>query len=262
MKKKPFILVVVPFKDEESFVLNFVDSLFKSVVNEFSYSLLLWDDGSTDDTLDSLIKYIDNSIPIFKHNNVEYTQTAFDIVEYSKSLNQYDYLLLVNSDVKFEPETMISLVETLNCNSNVAAVGGKVVDYYDLEIKHTGTRLVNGEIVDPYVGLNMSDSKTNFVERRLWVTGCCVLYNLNILRKEHLNFDLEFKPSYFEEADLMTKLNVMGYSVMYEPKAVVRHLVNATHNKERDKYENVFWTNWNKYLEKWKPKFESKELQF
>jgi GT2 family glycosyltransferase len=263
MKKKSFILVMVPFKDEIPLVLDFINSLFKSSVHEFSFSFILWDDGSNNDEIEVLKRSIDGSILILKHGNVGYTQAAFNCVEFAKSQQDFTHLLLVNSDVKFEKDTMMNLVQLADSNSNIVAVGGKVVDYrLPNTILHTGTRLENGSIVDPYCKLHRDDPKANFVERRLWVNGCCVLYNLDILRKENLNFDLEFKPSYFEEADLMTKLNVMGYSVMYEPKAIIHHLVNATHNKERDRYEKVFWTNWNKYLEKWSPKFKSKELQF
>ena len=44
--------------------------------------------------------------------------------------------------------------------------------------------------------------------------------------------------------------------------AKVEHVMNATHSKEREKYEKILWGNWNKYLTKWKPYFNSKSLQF
>lgn len=260
--KNPYVLVIVPFKDETKLLVEFINSLFRSYVTGFSYSLICWDDGSTDDELNFLYNNISNMIVIAKHQNVGYTQAVYNIMEYAKSQTEYDHVLIANSDIKFEQGTFFSMVKRSLSNPNIAAVGGKVLKYDTPQILHTGTRLVNGEIEDPYCGLHRDDPKTNFVERRMWVNGCGVLYKLDILRKENLNFDLQFKPAYFEEADLMSKLNISGYSVMYEPKAIIHHIMNASHNHERSKYESVFWNNWNKYLSRWKPNFNSKQLQF
>jgi len=261
----PFILIAVPFKGEIPLLVEFTESLFPSYIHGFAYSLVLWDDGSTDEELNRMYFSLPQgvSIPIVKHENVGYTQAIFDIFDDAlKNRSQFDYILLVNSDVKFRRDTLYSLVNRALTNANIAAVGCKVLKKGTNEIAHTGTRLENGEIVDPYCGLAEDDPTTSFVERRLWVNGCCVLYNARILRKLNLNFDLYFKPAYFEEADLMTRLVLMGYSVIYEPRAVVEHVVNATMGKERDKYEKIFWENWEKYLTRWKPYFKTKQLQF
>ena len=260
--KTPFILIVMPFKNEAPLIIEFIRSMFKSYVTGFSYTLVLWDDGSREDELNFLYSNIDKIIPIIKHDNLGYTLAVHNIMNYAKAQAEYDHLMIINSDIKFEQGTFFSLVKRSLSNPNAAAVGGKIIKYNGNEIIHTGTRVENGQIVDPYCGLNRNDPKTNFVERRMWVNGAAILYKLDILRKENLNFDLEFVPSYFEESDLMTRLNLMGYSVLYEPRAVVHHIQNATHNKERNKYEQVFWGNWDKYLKKWKPYFGEKQLQF
>jgi len=260
--KSPFILVAIPFKNETKLLVDLVYSILKSYISGFTYYMVCFDDGSSNEELDFLYNSIPKIVTIVKGDNLGYTQRAHDIIEYAKNQPNVDYLLLLNSDVKFETGTFFSLVKRVLSNPNIAAVGGKILEYDSNRILHTGTRLENEVIIDPYCGLDRNDSKTNFAERRLWVNGCATLYNLDILRKENLNFDLDFCPSYFEEADLMTKLNLLGYSVMYEPRAIIHHLMNASHNKEREKYEKVFWENWDKYLTRWKPKFNNKQLQF
>lgn len=262
MNETPFVMIVIPFKGQIQMVVNLINSIAEGYIASFSYSILLWDDGSTEEEIQLLKELTGGYFEIVRNQNVGYTKTVNRIVEFVKTLNQYHYLLLLNSDVLFEKQTFFSLVKRMNSNPNIAAVGCKVLKYGTEEILHTGTRLENGNIVDPYVGLHKNDPKTNDIERRLWVNGCSVLYNLLILRKENLNFDLEFSPAYFEEADLMSKLNLMGYSIMYEPRAVVQHIMNATHNFERDKYEKVFWENWEKYLNKWKSNFNQPRLEF
>ncbi len=264
--KYPYIGVFIPFKGECNFVLDCVYSIVNSYITGFSYFIVCYDDGSTEQELNYLWRSLKQNFPqdivIVKNNNVEYTQAVHNITEYCKRDTNLDYLLLLNSDTKLHRGTFYSLVRRMTNNPYIAAVGGKIIKMGTNEIQHTGTRLENKQIVDPYCGLDINNPETNQVERRLWVNGCATLYNLRILRKENLNFSLEFKPAYFEEADLMTELNIRGYSVLYEPRAVIEHKLNATMNKDRERYEKAFWANWDLYKSKWEPYYGSKALAF
>jgi len=264
--KYPYIGVFIPFKGECNFVLDCVYSIVNSYITGFSYFIVCYDDGSTEQELNYLWRSLKQNFPqdivIVKNNNVEYTQAVHNITEYCKRDTNLDYLLLLNSDTKLHRGTFYSLVRRMTNNPYIAAVGGKIIKMGTNEIQHTGTRLENKQIVDPYCGLDINNPETNQVERRLWVNGCATLYNLRILRKENLNFSLEFKPAYFEEADLMTELNIRGYSVLYEPRAVIEHKLNATMNKDRERYEIAFWKNWDVYKSKWEPYYGSKQLAF
>ncbi len=258
--KKPYILVVIPFYNKSDLVLSCIDSLFKSYISGFNWQILLWDDGSSKEELNKLKDSIDNHIGIIcNERNLGYTQTVHNAVNYAKQEN-FDYLFLVNNDIKLFPNTFTNLIKRMLTNNNIATVGGKVIHWTDDIIIHTGTRIQNNKISDPYCGLEINNPITNNVERRLWVNGCYCLYNLDILRKESLNFNLDFSPAYFEESDLMTELNIRGYSVLYEPKAKARHLVNGT---TRDyNYGKIFEDNWQRYLNRWEKYFNSKNLYF
>ena len=264
--KYPYVGVFIPFKGECNLVLDCIYSVTNSYITGFSYFIVCYDDGSTDQELDYLWRSLKQNFPqdimIVKNNNVEYTQAVHNITNYCKRDTNIDYLLLLNSDTKLHKGAFYSLVRRMTNNPNIAAVGGKIIKMGTPIIQHTGTRLENGKIVDPYCELHMDTEETNQVERRLWVNGCATLYNLRILRKENLNFSLEFKPAYFEEADLMTELNMRGYSVLYEPRAVIEHKLNATMNKDRGRYEIAFWKNWDVYKSKWEPYYGSKQLAF
>jgi GT2 family glycosyltransferase len=267
--EKPFVLVAIPFKGEISLLVEAVKSIFNSYVSGFSYSIVLWDDGSTDEELNQLWNALPKNILILKHDNVGYTKAMTSIIDFAKNDQRFDFLLACNSDVKFHTGSFHALTKRLMQNPNFAAVGCKVLKWGTDIIQTTGTILGDDgtsehkmKVVDPHCGLQKDDPRTMHVERRLWANGCSVMYNLDILRKLGLNFDMEFTPCYFEEADLMTKLNFLGYPILYEPRAVIEHVVNATMNKEREKFEKVFWTNWDKYLQKWGPYFNSKQLQF
>jgi GT2 family glycosyltransferase len=264
--KTPYIGVFIPFKGEVKLVLDCIYHLMNSYTSGFSYFIICYDDGSSNDDLNylhtSIINNFRSDILIVKNEHVEYTQAVHNITTYCKQDLRVDYMLLLNSDTKVHRGSFYNAVKRMQSNPNIAAVGGKILKMDTEEIQHTGTRLENGNIVDPYCGLHMNDPQTMQVERRLWTNGCATLYNVNVLRKEDLNFNLHFKPAYFEEADLMSELNVRGYSVLYEPSMVIEHKLNATMNKERDRYEKVFWTNWDLYKSKWAPRYSEKTLAF
>ena len=260
--KKPFVAVLVPFKGEIDYLVSMVNSFLSSYVSGFAYTISLWDDGSTDDELVKLWDSIPRQVQIIRHKNVGYTQQVWNMIHFGKHENRFDYLLVCNSDTKMRKGSFHAMVKRMMSNNNIFAVGGKILRYDTDIILHTGTRIKNGEIEDPYCGLNKNDPISNNVERRLWVNGCSVLYNLDAMRNADLNLDLNFTPAYFEEADLMTRANMLGYSCIYEPKAEIDHVMNATMGKERDKYGQIFWGNWEKYLAKWKPHFKSDALAF
>lgn len=261
--KQPHVLIVVPFKGAIDYCKNLIDSFKTLYISGFTWSAIFWDDGSVEADLLGLYNHIQKSNPgimIIKHNNQGYTKTCFDIFETFKADLRIDYLLLTNSDIKFRPASIHAMTKRIMSNTNIAVVGAKVLNYESDTIQHTGTIVdhsCENNVGNPYCGLDRLDPQANFVERRLWAHGCSAMYNLDILRKRNLNFDLNFTPAYFEESDLMTRLNVMGYPIIYEPRAEVEHAMNSTHRNERSKYTEVFWANWQKYLDRWKDKIST-----
>lgn len=262
--KLPVVTVAIVFKGQIPLLMETIRTLMSSYVSGFNYSLILWDDGSPDSDVDFLYNSIPKNILIAKNANVGYTKAVYNLVEKCKSYQTMDYLLIANSDLKFRTGSFYALVQRMLSNENIGVVGGKILEYDGDNIIHTGTT-VNKErdgVRDPYCGLHKHDPRTMHVERRLWVNGCCALYNLNVLRKNNLNFNLDFSPAYFEEADLMTELNVLGHPIMYEPRAEIGHYVNGTMGNDREKYHPIFNENWERYKTKWFPRFKEDVFDF
>jgi len=228
------------------------------------FSITLINDGSKYEELNKVTSYFGDFINIVNSNGIGYTNVVYNLVNMAKKEKQFQYLLISNNDIKFTPSTLYSLTSRMKSNPNIASVGCKVLHWTDDVIIHTGTRIkkrCENLIENPYCGLSPDDPIANVTERRLWVNGCCALYNLDIMRKEDMNFNLEFTPAYFEECDLMTRFNMKGYSVIYEPRAIVRHMVSASH-REDSNCPIYFNKNWKLYLSKWKKYFDSKMLYF
>jgi GT2 family glycosyltransferase len=258
--RRPYVMMVIPFKGKTELNMQFLSQIRHLYVTGFTYGILFWDDGTPLDELNAFYNAIPRDIGIAKHDHQGYTKACYDIFETFKLDTRIDYLLLCNNDIKFRPGSFFALVNRMMHNANYSVVGGKILEWEGDKIIHTGTVIKDGKVFDPYVGLDCNTPEANTVQRRLWVNGCCSLYNMDILRKEDLNFSLDFCPAYFEESNLQTELNNRGYPVIYEPRAEIHHAVNQTMNSERDKYEKVFWTNWQKYLDKWESQFTTNPM--
>lgn len=262
--KLPQIMAVIPFKGQIPLLLETVQSLFKSYISGFYWTLILWDDGSEREELDFLYNTLPKNITIVRNENVGYTRAVYNIIENMKAREDLKYVMLANSDLKFETGSFYALVHRMLSNINIGVVGGKILEYNGDTIIHTGT-VVNKSrdgVDDPYCGLDRGNPLANNIERRLWANGSCCLYNLDVLRKHNLNFNLDFSPSYFEESDLQSQLNVLGHPILYEPRSNIHHFKNASHNADRDKYEKVFWANWDKYKSKWFSRFKEDIFDF
>lgn len=252
------VLIAIPFMNGTDFLQRAIDGLKDS-----NYTILLVNDGSSLNESESARNICKNSSKIHMVTNtvnIGYVHTINRIIGEAIRRN-IDFLILANSDTIFTDTDVEALLDLIQ-RPNVVAVGGKIVDYdTGTKIIHTGTRLENGEIVDPYIGRDFQDPIVNDIERRLWVNGCAVAYDMGIFRHYGFKFDTAFSPAYFEESDLMTMFNLMGLTVLYQPKAEIRHFVKATMGKD-PKSPKIFWDNWNKYLARWAPFFSSKQLQF
>lgn len=261
--KVPHVVIGIPFKGKVDLLKSFLQSLASSYISGFSWEMILLDDGSSNEESHEVKDMTSKIAKFIRHeDSIGYTKSVWEIMNESKK--NCDFLLLTNNDIILFPTAITEMVKLMVKNPNTAVVGCKVAHWTDDYIIHTGTR-VNKEcenhIENPYCGLHINDPKTNFVEKRLWVNGCCMMYNMKIMEKENLNYNLDFIPAYFEESDLHTELNMRGYSVLYCPSATVRHLVNGT-VRDYPQYGKIFSDNWKKYLDKWSEYLDTPMLSF
>jgi hypothetical protein len=95
MQKNPFVLVAIPVKGEIDLTIQCLKSLSQSYVTGLAYSVLLWDDGSTNDELNHLYNNrVFNESIIIQHPNVGYTQSVYNLFnETNTNFNMFDYLV-------------------------------------------------------------------------------------------------------------------------------------------------------------------------
>ena len=131
----------------------------------------------------------------------------------------------------------------------VGAVAGRVISENERstdEIKEVGT-------VDWCTGNLVNNFDANF---RAYVDhgyGCNMSFRKRVLMEAN-GFDVVFRAlGHFEEVDLSLRIRRLGYKIVFEPKAMVKHLQPDTGgNRTRNMDEYMFWKFHNYILLFWK----------
>jgi GT2 family glycosyltransferase len=135
----------------------------------------------------------------------------------------FDYFLILNPDISFDPAIIESLLGHFQRNSKLAAVGPRIVNRDDLEKVYS-----DGGILYPLNGVlhpshkNYGKSTSEFSETKListdYVHGAFLLVSLMALNKVGLISEDYFL--YFEEVDWCQKAKEAGLDIMVDSNMI------------------------------------------
>ena len=227
MKKR--VSVVILNWNGKSLLEQFLPYLLKYTNSDFA-DIIVADNDSSDDSL-SFIKTNYPSIKI-----IELDQNFGFAEGYNIALSKIDseYFVLLNSDVEVSPNWLKPLIETLDNDSNIAAVQPKIrsqrnKSFFEYAgaaggfIDKYGYPFCRGRIFD-YLEKD-TDQYNNIIDI-FWASGACLVIRSN-LYFEVGGLDKSFF-AHMEEIDLCCRLNARGYRLQCIPSSIVFHVGGAT----------------------------------
>ncbi|HCC22774.1 TPA: hypothetical protein DF272_01190 [Candidatus Falkowbacteria bacterium] len=206
-----------------NYIKGCLDSLFNQTFTDFS--LMIIDNGSTDETLE-LINEKYPHLKIVKHrNNLGFAKAHNQAIHWTDS----EYVLLLNQDILLEPDFIAKLVAFADTRPDSGAFTGKILKLQDGQktkyIDSLGLRLFkNHRVIDLGAG-EMDDSQYDAVEEVFGVSGAIPLYRraaLTAVEMDKQFFDEDFF-SYKEDVDLAYRLRSAGWKAFKVPPAVAYH---------------------------------------
>jgi GT2 family glycosyltransferase/glycosyltransferase involved in cell wall biosynthesis/tetratricopeptide (TPR) repeat protein len=138
-----------------------------------------------------------------------------------------DCLVFLNNDTEPQSGWLDALVETVERDPSVGAVGAKLV-YPDGKLQEAG-----GIVFADASGWNYGrgddpdDPRYRFVREVDYCSGAALLVRADLFRELGC-FDERYAPAYYEDTDLCFGVRARGLRVLYQPAAVVVHHEGAT----------------------------------
>ncbi|MCL2596725.1 MAG: glycosyltransferase family 2 protein [Paludibacter sp.] len=191
----------------------------------------------------------DGSVEFLQANFVDVKLILFDVNYgfaggYNRALKQlanYDYYVLLNSDVEVRENWLHPLIEYLNNHEDTAVVQPKILSYAEKQMfEYAGAA---GGFIDKYgypfcrgrifQTIETDNAQYDTVTDIFWATGACFV----IRAEDYWNvggFDDDFF-AHQEEIDLCWRLRARGRKIACVPQSVVYHVGGGTLNVENPK---------------------------
>jgi O-antigen biosynthesis protein len=240
----PRVSILIPAYNEAKCTVECIGSILASPP-KVSYEVVIADDASPD-TAAQALKRIKNVKFVRQRTNLGFLKNCNATFRHCKG----EYLFLLNNDAQLRSGALDALVDVLDRNPDVAAVGPKLL-YPNGRLQEAGCA-INRDGVSTMVGLFSDPSDPGFNHNRevQYCSGAALLVRSSEL-DENL-FDERFAPAYCEDADLCLRLKSKGRRIIYCCEAeVIHHLSVSTNKHSVTKRMQLVVRNQQKLSEKW-----------
>ena len=216
----PLVSVVIVTWNKAEFTLATLQSLLKS--NHSNLEVIVVDNGSTDET-HVLIDRLRGAKKIFNAENQGFVRAVNEGVRQATG----EYVLLLNNDATPGTESIGRAARYLASNSDVAAVGGRLILPSGL-LQEAGSVIWNDGSCEGYlrneppeIGEAMFLRDVDFCSAAFLMFRAKVWHDLK-------GFDEKYSPAYYEEVDLCARALSEGHRIVYLPDVVTEHFEFAS----------------------------------
>ena len=213
---------------------HFLDKFLPTIIrNSFPHTIILADNGSTDDSISFVKKNFPEVRIIENGGNFGYAKG------YNLSLKKIDadYFVLLNSDVDVTENWIEPCIELMDRNEKIAACQPKILDYNTHELfEYAGA---SGGFIDKlgypfcrgriFNAIEEDQNQFNDATDVFWATGACLFVRAKAFWQVG-GFDDDYF-AHMEEIDLCWRLKNFGHKIYVEPKSVIYHIGGGTLNK-------------------------------
>lgn len=240
MYEKPSVTVVIVTWNSEKDILLCIKSLMEQNFNDFN--IVVVDNASKDNTL----KIISDNFPEVKilpqTENLFLTGANNIGIEYAISVNNSDYVMVLNPDTYAAPTLLSELLKPFSTDNKIGATGPMVKFW-----KNKDEGLINsaGLYFDGFmqaydIGFKEEDKGQYDEQKEVFgVTGACIMYKTEMLLNIGL-YDNKIK-MYLDEVELFIRAKNAGWKTVFVPTAVIGHnyMQSTTNNKAFDREKQV-----------------------
>jgi GT2 family glycosyltransferase len=189
-----------------------------------AFEIIVADDASTDESVLLLKNQFPQVHVVASPENKGFSVTANKAINAAK----YDWVLLLNSDVKLSPDYFAHLLPYCD-RKDLFGVTGRMVGWEDEEIQDGGKYPVfQGAKIKTSFDFIPAENKVGAQDFPcFYLSGANAFINKPIFESIG-GFNELFAPYYAEDTELSLRAWRLGYSCLYEHRAICRHRTSST----------------------------------
>jgi hypothetical protein len=223
----PSVAIVILNWNGKKMLEEFLPFIFLSTYD--NYSVVVADNGSTDDSILFLEKY--SRVQIIKNDaNYGFAKGYNDALKKVSA----DYYVLLNNDVEVMPGWIEPVIELMQSDSLIAACQPKVLSYHDKKkfeyagacggwIDSYGYPFARGRVFDV---CETDNGQYDTAQQIFWATGACLFVRAEAFHSAG-GFD-EYFFAHQEEIDLCWRLQLAGNKIFVQPRSIIFHVGGGT----------------------------------
>ena len=224
MEFKKNISVVIPNYNGAKLLELYLPSVFAALTfQDIKFEVIVIDDASKDYS----VLFLNTKYPEIKLFKNEVNSGFSKTINKGIFAAQYELILLLNSDVKLEPNYFSEQFKYFQ-NPTAFGVMGRIMNFDGQKIEDAARLLI-------HKGFKFKANKFYYSENHndevftAYLSGANALVN-RVKIQELGGFDEIYSPFYFEDFDLGLRAWKMGWTCFYEHQSVCYHKVSATTN--------------------------------
>ena len=240
------VSIIIPVFNKVEYTFHCLRSLLDEI-NFLNTEIIIVNNASTDATSDVLLHFGDLIRVIDNREN----QGFVDACNQAAAVATGDYLLFLNNDTIVQRGWLASLLDTVENDSSVGAVGSMFL-YPDGQIQEAGGIVWKTGEADHYGwGESATDRKFNFTREVDYCSAASLLVRKGLFDSLG-GFDRRYAPAYYEDVDLCFGIRSLGHKVIFQPLSRVTHYEGVTAGRETNANTKSYQIiNRKKFAEKW-----------
>ncbi len=254
LEESPMVSIIIPNKDQRKVLKTCVSSILE-LSTYSNYEIIVVENNSTDTkTFKEYeeLEALDSRIRVVTWEN-EFNYSSIN--NYGVGFARGEYILFLNNDIKVISENWIE--DMLGCiaQSNVGAVGAKLI-YDNNTVQHAGVIVGLGGVAGhAFVGTGRYDNgyfcKALLKQNVSAVTAACMLVDRDVFENiGGFNEDLAVA---FNDIDLCLSIIESGYDIVYDANVMLYHYESISRGYETSKTKIARFNSEIEYMkDKWK----------
>lgn len=225
------ISIVIPNYNGQDLLPQILPLAIKAVENTgLPFQVIVSDDASTDASVSTVKTNFPEVLCVTAQKNNGFSVTANRGIKAAI----YDWVLLLNSDVKLTPNYFEHLLPYCERN-DILGVMGQIVGWDD-EIIQDGAKypLWQGAKIKTSWNYFLKDSSANKPLPSFYLSGANAFLNKKVFEQIG-GFNELFSPYYVEDTELGLRAWRFGYQCLYEHRAICRHRTSTTISSNSNK---------------------------